>query len=98
MTIFQHYLSRYEQAQQEEFSLQDFLSLCKEDKLAYASAAERLLSAIGVPEAVDTSTEPRLSRIFSNRVINRYPAFKEFYGMEEAIEQIVAYLKHASKG
>ena len=98
MTIFQHYQSRYEQAQQEEFSLHDFLSLCKEDKLAYASASERLLSAIGIPDAIDTSTEPTLSRIFSNRVINRYPAFTEFYGMEEAIEQIVAYLKHASQG
>ena len=98
MTIFQHYQARYEQAQQEEFSLQDFLTLCKEDKLAYASASERLLSAIGTPEAIDTSTEPSLSRIFSNRVINRYPAFTDFYGMEEAIEQIVAYLKHASQG
>ena len=38
------------------------------------------------------------SCIWSNRVIARYPAFKEFYGMEEAIEQIVSYLKHASQG
>ncbi|MEL8511800.1 hypothetical protein J4U56_20845, partial [Escherichia coli] len=29
----------------------------------------------------------RLSRLFSNRVIARYPAFEEFYGMEDAIEQ-----------
>ncbi len=98
MTIFQHYQERYEQAQQEEFSLQEFLSLCKKDKLAYASASERLLSAIGKPEEIDTATDPSLSRIFSNRVIKRYPAFADFYGMEEAIEQIVAYLKHASQG
>jgi serine protein kinase len=98
MSIFQHYQTRYEQAQQEEFGLQEFLTICKEDNLAYASASERLLTAIGEAEMVDTATDPRLSRIFSNRVIKRYPAFADFYGMEEAIEQIVSYLKHASQG
>ncbi len=53
--------------------------------LAYASAAERMLAAIGEPEVVDTRNDPRLSRLFSNRMIRRYPAFREFYGMEEAI-------------
>ncbi|XNM44632.1 hypothetical protein ACLK10_09890 [Escherichia coli] len=52
--------------------------------------------AIGEPVMVDTAQEPRLSRLFSNRVIARYPAFEEFYGMEDAIEQIVSYLKHAA--
>jgi Putative Ser protein kinase len=47
---------------------------------------------------VDTALEPRLSRLFSNRVVARYPAFEEFYGMEDAIEQIVSYLKHAAQG
>lgn len=98
MSIFKHYQSRYDESKEETCSVQDFLSICKKDKSAYASASERLLNAIGEPEMVDTSTEPRLSRIFSNRVIARYPAFKEFYGMEEAIEQIVSYLTHASQG
>ena len=40
----------------------------------------------------------RQSRIFSNKLIKRYPAFEEFYGMEEAIEQIVSYFKHAAQG
>ncbi|GAA4493925.1 PrkA family serine protein kinase [Pseudaeromonas paramecii] len=98
MGIFEHYQQRYEASRQEVYSLQEFLELCKEDKSCYASAAERLLMAIGTPEQVDTAQDPRLSRIFSNRIINRYPAFKDFYGMEEAIEQIVAYLKHAAQG
>ena len=54
--------------------------------------------AIGEPEVVDTSRDPRLSRIFSNKVIKRYPAFSEFYGMEESIESIVAYFRHAAQG
>ncbi len=98
MSIFEHYQSRYDQAQEERYSIQEFLDLCRKNKSAYASAAERLLLAIGEPEMIDTSAEPTLSRIFSNRVIARYPAFSDFYGMEEAIEQIVAYLTHASQG
>lgn len=98
MSIFQHFQSRYEQKKEERFTIQEFLDICREDKMAYATASERLLHAIGEPEMIDTSSEPRLSRIFSNRVIARYPAFKEFYGMEDAIEQIVSYLKHASQG
>ncbi len=98
MSIFEHYKQRYESAQEEEFSLQEFLDICKEDRNAYISAPERLLMAIGEPEMCDTSQDARLSRIFSNRVISRYPEFKQFYGMEDAIEQIVAYLKHAAQG
>lgn len=98
MTIFDHFQSRYEAAKEEEFTIAEFLEICKNDKSAYASSAERLLMAIGEPEMVDTSQDPTLSRIFSNRVIPRYPAFKEFYGMEDSIEQIVAYLKHAAQG
>lgn len=98
MSIFDHYQSRYEAAKDEEMSLQEFLALCKDDKSAYANAAERLLMAIGEPEIIDTAKDPRLSRIFSNRVISRYETFKDFYGMEDAIEQIVSYLKHAAQG
>ena len=98
MSIFDHYQARYEAAKDEEISLQDFLTLCQKDKSAYANAAERLLLAIGEPEVIDTAHDPRLSRIFSNRVISRYKTFKDFYGMEDAIEQIVSYLKHAAQG
>ncbi|MGC9458555.1 MULTISPECIES: PrkA family serine protein kinase [Vibrio] len=98
MSIFDHFQARYEAAKDEELSLQEFLSLCKEDKSAYANAAERLLLAIGEPEVIDTALDPTLSRIFSNRVISRYKTFEDFYGMEDAIEQIVSYLKHAAQG
>ena len=98
MGIFNHYQTRYEDAQQEEYSLQEYLDLCKQDSAVYASAAERLLIAIGEPELVDTSQDPRLSRIFSNKVIKRYTEFHNFYGMEECIEQIVSFFRHAAQG
>ncbi|MGD8884189.1 MAG: PrkA family serine protein kinase, partial [Gammaproteobacteria bacterium] len=98
MTIFSHYQSRYEEAKEEELTIQEYLDLCKSDPSAYASAAERMLMAIGEPQLVDTRKDPRLSRLFSNKVIKLYPAFKDFYGMEETIEHIVSYFRHAAQG
>jgi serine protein kinase len=98
MKIFDNYAARYERTREEEYSLQEYLELCKRDRLAYATAAERMLAAIGEPELVDTRHDSRLSRIFANKVIKIYPAFREFYGMEEVIEQVVSYFRHAAQG
>lgn len=98
MSVFDNYQQRYEKRLQEEYSLQEYLELCKDNPLAYATASERMLAAIGEPEMLDTSQDTRLSRIFSNKLIARYPAFEEFYGMEDAVEQIVSYFKHAAQG
>ncbi len=98
MSILQHFKDRYESTQEEEYSLEEYLEICKKDPTAYASAAERMLLAIGEPELVDTSRDPRLSRIFSNKVIKRYPEFSDFYGMEDAVENIVSFFRHAAQG
>tara|TARA_B100001250_G_scaffold374292_2_gene361011 strand:+ start:44 stop:2089 length:2046 start_codon:yes stop_codon:yes gene_type:complete len=98
MSVFDRFQERYRQTQEEVMSLQDYLNLCKEDPTVYATAAERMLMAIGEPELIDTSRDLRLSRIFTNKVIKRYPAFSEFYGMEEAVENIVSYFRHAAQG
>lgn len=81
-----------------DLSIEEYLELCKKDKTIYSSPAERMLNAIGEPEIIDTKLDERLSRIYSNRVIKRYPAFSEFYGMEDTIEQIVSFFKHAAQG
>lgn len=82
----------------EIFSLEEYLSLCKSQPLSYASAAERMVAAIGDPEVIDTSEDPRLSRIHSNKKIRVYKAFSDFYGAEDAIERLVAYFRHAAAG
>src|SRR6476620_10559189 len=56
-----------------------------------------MLAAIGEPELLDTRHDSRLSRIFANKVIKIYPAFREFYGTEEVIEQVVSYFRHAAQ-
>jgi serine protein kinase len=98
MSIFDRYQARYESARQEVLGLDEYLALCKADPDAYAGPAERLLKAIGEPEVMDSRSDPRLSRIFQNKILRRYPAFAEFYGMEESIEHLVSYLKHAAQG
>jgi len=82
---------------EKDISLKDFLELCKTEKV-YVSPAERMLQAIGEPEIVETKYDERLSRIHSNKIIKRYPAFHEFFGMEDTIEQIVSFFKHAAQG
>jgi len=96
--IFRTYARSFEQRREAEMSLQEFLTLCKNDPMAYATAHERLLAAIGEPKMVDTSKDARLGRIFMNRTVRFYPAFAEFYGMEETIERIVAFFRHAAQG
>ncbi|WP_067214698.1 PrkA family serine protein kinase [Marinomonas gallaica] len=98
MSIFDHVQSRFDAQKEEELSLDEYLTLCKDNPAAYASAPERLLMAIGDPEVIDTSKDSRSSRIFSNKLIKRYPTFEHFYGMEDSIEKIVAFLTHAAQG
>lgn len=96
--IFDLFKDNYDQAQVEYLGVEEYLQLCKQDPMAYATAAERMVKAIGEPERLDTSTDPRLSRIFLNRTVKVYPAFREFYGMEDAVERIVAFFRHAAQG
>lgn len=81
-----------------DITIKEYLELCKNDESIYSSPAERILQIIGEPEIIDTKLDERLSRIYSNRVIKRYPEFAEFYGMEDTIEQIVSFFKHAAQG
>src|SRR5215213_5567419 len=96
--LFERFARSYDAKRASEMSLSEYLSACRKDPMLYAGPAERVLAAIGEPEMVDTSKDARLGRIFMNRTIRRYPAFDEFYGMEETIERIVGFLRHAAQG
>ena len=98
MSLLDSFTARFEKNREETYSIKEYLEICKRDKTAYATSAERMLAAIGEPELVDTKNDPRLSRIFSNKIIKKYPAFHDFHGMEDAVEQVVAYFRHAAQG
>lgn len=97
-TLIAHYARHYQKRQEAELSLAQYLEACKDDPLHYASAAERIVAAIGEPTVVDTAQDERLGRIFMNRTIKLYPAFEDFYGMEETIERIVGFFRYAAQG
>ncbi|ACJ00905.1 PrkA family serine protein kinase [Rhodospirillum centenum] len=96
--LFRSYSQTYETRRDVEMSLIEYLEGCRDDPMMFATAAERILEAIGEPEVVDTSRDARMARIFMNRTIKIYPAFSEFYGMEETIERIVGFFRHAAQG
>ena len=98
MDVISNFAARFERTREEELSLEDYLAECKRNPLAYATAAERMLKAIGEPQQLDTRNDTRLSRLFGNKTIKLYPAFTEFYGLEDAIEQVVSYFRHAAQG
>jgi serine protein kinase len=98
MDIVRNFLNRYEQSREEELTIEEYLNACKQNPLVYATAAERMLAAIGEPEMYDTHSDQRMSRIFGNKVIKIYPAFRDFYGLEDPIEQVVSYFRHAAQG
>src|SRR4249920_1985143 len=96
--IFDLYAQAYESHKQHKMSLREFLEGCRADPATYASTAERMITAIGEPEFVDSAKDARLGRIFMNRTLKVYPAFKDFYGLEETIERIVGFFRHAAQG
>ncbi|WP_297340327.1 PrkA family serine protein kinase [Pseudophaeobacter sp.] len=96
--IAEIFVEQYGQTREQEMSLYDYLDACRTDPSLYANVAERMLKAIGEEELVDTSRDARLGPIFQNRTIKQYSAFKDFYGMEDTIERIVGYFRHAAQG
>src|SRR6059036_127723 len=97
-SLFNAFARSFEVRSETDMSMAEYLESCRGDPMRYANAAERLLAAIGEPQMIDTAKDARLGRIFLNRTMRRYPAFREFYGMDEAINQIVSFFRHAAQG
>ena len=96
--IFDLYTENYDRQKRDEMSLKDYLDACKSETSFYASTAERMMRAIGEPKLIDTAKDAQLGRVFMNRTLKIYPAFKDFYGLEETIERMVGFFRHAAQG
>ena len=66
MSVINHFAARDERTREEVMSLEDSLADCKSNHLAYATATERMLTAIGEPQKIDTRNDPPLQRIFQS--------------------------------
>ncbi len=98
LDVFDIFSRDYARERFETMSLRDWLLAARDNKMLYATPPERMVAAIGEAELVDTAQDARLARLFSNRTIKTYRAFEGFYGMEDTIERIVGYFKHAAQG
>lgn len=78
--------------------MEQYLNGCRDNPAYYATAAERLLAAIGEAKLVNTAADPRLGRIFENRTIKLFDSFSDFFGTEDAIERIADSIRSASQG
>src|SRR5688572_7493827 len=96
--LFTEFARTYEARKETDLSLSDYLEACRKDPMVYATAAERFIASIGEPVLIDTAKDARIGRIFQNRSIKTYPVFADFYGMEETIERIVGFFRHAAQG
>lgn len=97
MKLLDNYKKQYNSKKSEDMSMEEFVKLAQTDASVYDNAAQRMLKAIGEPDLVDTSKTPRLSRIFGNRTISVYKEFKDFYGLEDVVLQLVSFFKHAAQ-
>jgi serine protein kinase len=97
-SLIAQYARDFRKRQESEMSLAAYLEACADDPMLYATAAERLVAAIGEPRVLDTARDERLGRIFLNRTIKIYPAFEDFFGMEETVERIVGFFRYAAQG
>ena len=97
-SLFNAFARSFEARSETDMSMAEYLESCRGDPMRYANSAERLLAAIGEPQMIDTAKDARLGRIFLNRTMRAYPAFTGFHGMEETIERIVGFFRHAAQG
>ena len=96
--VFEKFSSAWARERRTSMTLLEYLEGCKTDPTFYASAAERMIAAIGEPTVVDTSKDSRLGRVFLNRTIKIYPTMTGFFGMEDTIQRVVSYFNHAAQG
>ena len=96
--VFSLFSEIYDQERREDITLTDYLMSCRDNPMMCSSAAERMIVAIGERNIVDTNTDSKLGRIYLNRTVKVYPAFENFYGMEDTIERIVGYFRYAAQG
>lgn len=87
-------------SQPETMSVMEYLEECQTNKMAYANIGERILDALGEPERINTADhpDPRMARLHQSKTILQYPAFSEFYGIEDIVQQTVSFLRGHAAG
>ena len=97
MSIVEKKKRAYEAQKPKLLKIEEFLEMCREDPSLYQSVHGKLLKQFGEPEFIDPETRENANLIHGVRPLPRYPAFADFYGMEEVIESVASFLRHADQ-
>lgn len=99
-SIFQSFTQSYgERHNDKPMTLSEYLEEARVNSKMYQTPHEAMVEAFGKPRHLDTSTDPRLRRIYQNRILRVFDSFEgNFFGMYEVIEQIYSYFLRASQG
>ena len=68
MKLFDLFSQELNDKRDEELTLEEYFDRCKSEPITYATPAERMIAAIGEPERIDTTQDPRLARIFQRTI------------------------------
>ncbi|HEY9585855.1 MAG TPA: PrkA family serine protein kinase [Candidatus Paceibacterota bacterium] len=81
-------------------TIDEYLEEAKANPRMYQSSHAAMVEAFGEPRMLNTREEdPRLSRIYENRILQVFEPFEEeFFGMYDVIQNIYKYLLSGSQG
>lgn len=100
--IFSSFKKKHDDEQTPPMTLMEYFESCRNNPLNYASPAERLIQGIidrGTPEIIDTAQRnDDMRRVFQSRKIKTYPAFGDFYGIENTVIAVNDFLRAAAAG
>lgn len=80
-------------------TIAEYLEEAKTNPRMYQSSHAAMVEAFGKPKMLNTREDPRLSRIYENRVLQVFEPFEEeFFGMYDVIQSIYGYFLSGSQG
>lgn len=80
-------------------TIAEYFEEAQKNPRMYQSSHAAMVEAFGKPKLLNTRDDPRLSRIYENRVLQVFVSFEEeFFGMYDVIQNIYGYFLSGSQG
>ena len=80
-------------------TIAEYFEEVKGNPKMFQSSHAAMVEAFGKPKMLNTRDDPRLSRIYENRILKVFEPFeKEFFGMYDVIQNIYGYFLSGSQG
>ena len=96
-SLFNAFARSFEARRETDMPIAEYLEACQGDRAVRQCCRAPIRPPSASLQMIDTAKDPRLGRIFEPDD-TRLSAFSGFYGMEETIERIVSFFRHAAQG